>query len=234
MIKQTRTIALKTAVKLFFSLILVAAIALPAQAQAVKRKSCKVKIKELEGEFDGYCLKGLAHGEGVAKGEHTYKGEFKKGLPHGHGVYTYSEGSRYEGDFKNGMRHGKGKMFKIGQEPVFAQWKNDEMVRELFEEEHKIVISRNVTSIRARVQDTRKNRIEFYFNRGANVENVEIISQSGQLFQDNSLFRLEDVIFPEKIRMSYQVLNKIGGTRNDVLIDIEFTSPGNWRVDITH
>lgn len=232
--KQTQNHAMTSFFKLFFSLLLVAAVAIPAKAQPVKRKSCKVKIKELEGEYDGYCLKGLAQGEGVAKGEHTYKGEFKKGLPHGHGVYTYADDSRYEGDFKNGMRHGKGKMFKLGQEPVFGQWKNDELVRELYEEEHKIIIARNVTAIRARVQDTRKDRIEFYFNRGANVQNVDIVSQSGQLFQDNSLFRLEDVIFPEKIRMTYQVLNKLGGNTNDVLIDIEFTSPGNWRVDITH
>jgi hypothetical protein len=232
--KQTRNHAFTTFFKILFSFFLIGAITLPAQAQPVKRKSCKVKIKELEGEFDGYCLKGLAHGEGMAKGEHTYKGEFKKGLPHGTGVYTYTEGSRYEGEFKNGMRHGKGKMFKMGQEPVYGQWKNDEMIRELFEEDYKVIIQRNVTAIRARVQDTRKNRIEFFFNRGANIEQMDIVSQSGQLFQDNNLFRLEDVIFPEKIRMNYKVWDKLMSTQSDVLIDIEFTSPGNWRLDITH
>lgn len=232
--KQTRNHVLKPFLKIVLSLFLIGALAIPAQAQPVKRKSCKVKIKELEGEFDGYCLKGLAQGEGYAKGEHTYKGEFKKGLPHGHGVYTYSDGSHYEGDFKNGLRHGKGKMFKMGQDPVYGQWKNDEMIRELFEEDYKIIIQRNVTTIRARVQDTRKNRIEFFFSRNANIEQVDIVSQSGQLFQDRNLFRLEDVIFPEKIRMSYKVWNKLMSNQNDVLIDIEFTSPGNWRVDITH
>jgi hypothetical protein len=71
-------------------------------------------------------------------------------------------------------------------------------------------------------------------NGGANVEDVEIVSQSGQFFQDHRVFRLEDVIFPEKIRMTYKVWNKLMSDQNDVLIDIEFTSPGNWRVDIGH
>jgi hypothetical protein len=232
--KQTRNHAFKTFFKILLSFSLIAAIALPAEAQPVKRKSCKVKIKELQGEYDGYCLKGLAQGEGIAKGEHTYKGEFKKGLPHGHGTYTYSNGSWYEGDFKNGMRNGKGKMYEAGKDPVYGQWKNDELIRQLFEEEYKVVIFRNVTAIRARVQDTRKNRIEFFFNRGANIEGMEIVCQSGQLFQDNNLFRIEDVIFPEKVRMNYKVWDKLMSTQSDVLIDIEFTSPGNWRVDITH
>lgn len=232
--KQTGNHALKTFIRLSVGFFLVLAIALPSQAQPTKRKSCKVKVKELTGEFDGYCLKGLAHGEGYAVGEHSYKGEFKKGLPHGHGTYTYTDGSRYEGEFKNGMRNGKGKMFKAGQDPVYGQWKDDELVRELLEQEYKVVIFRNVTTIRARVQDARKNRIEFFFNRGANIENMEIVSQSGLLFQDNNLFRLEDVIFPEKVRMNYKVWDKLMSTQSDVLIDIEFTSPGNWRVDITH
>lgn len=218
----------------FLVLIMVTAVVFTAEAQPVKKKSCKVKIKELEGEYDGYCLKGLAQGEGTAKGIHTYKGEFKKGLPHGHGTYTYSEGNWYEGEFKDGLRNGKGKMYKLGEDPVYAIWKNDEIVRELYEEEHKIVLFRNVTTVRCRVQDTRNNRIEFYLNGGANVEDVEIVSQSGQFFQDRRVFRLEDVIFPEKIRMTYKVWNKLMSNQNDVLIDIEFTSPGNWRVDIAH
>jgi len=232
--KQNRNLALTPLLHWSLTFFLFLAFTLPMEAQAVKRKSCKVKIKELQGEYDGYCLKGLAHGEGVAKGEHTYKGEFKKGLPHGTGVYTYSDGSRYEGEFKKGMRHGEGKMFKLGQEPVFAVWKKDEKVREIYEEEHTVKLTRNVTNVRCRVLDTRKNRVEFFINRGANIENVEIISQTGQFFQDSRILRVEDVIFPEKMRISYQVWNKMMTTKDDVLIDIEFESPGNWRVDITH
>ncbi len=228
--KQTQHYALK----LFFCLGLVFSFSVYSQAQPVKKKNCKVKIKELEGEYDGYCLKGLAHGEGVAEGEHTYKGEFKKGLPHGHGTYSYSDGSRYEGEFKNGQRNGKGKMYKLGQKPLYALWKNDAMQRELYEQEHKVVIARNVNSVRCRVQDTRKNRIEYHMGGDANIEEVDIVAQSGLVFQDGRIIRLEDVIFPEKVRMTYKSWNKMMTRQNQVIIDIQFESPGNWRVDVTN
>lgn len=37
----------------------------------------------------------------------SYKGGFKSGVPHGHGVYTWKDGQRYEGDFLNGNFHGQ-------------------------------------------------------------------------------------------------------------------------------
>jgi 1-phosphatidylinositol-4-phosphate 5-kinase len=33
-----------------------------------------------------------------------------KGKPHGHGKYSWSDGSVYEGEFKKGMRFGYGKL----------------------------------------------------------------------------------------------------------------------------
>ena len=38
----------------------------------------------------------------------TYVGIFKKGLPHGKGTFTYSDGATYVGEFKNGKEHGVG------------------------------------------------------------------------------------------------------------------------------
>ena len=38
----------------------------------------------------------------------TYVGIFKKGLPHGKGTFTYSDGATYAGEFKNGKEHGVG------------------------------------------------------------------------------------------------------------------------------
>ncbi len=232
--KQTRLHAFRQMIRFFFLLLLIAAWMPLVQAQPVKSKSCKVKIKELQGEYDGYCLKGLAQGEGKASGEHAYEGEFSKGYPHGTGVYTYSDGSYYEGEFKNGMRHGKGKMFKMGQEPVYAIWKKDAMVREIFEEKHKVVVFRNTATVRARVRDTRKDRIEFVVNNSVNISDIEIVNETGQIFIDGRLMRVEDVIFPEKIRLSYKAWNKMMTEQNDVIIDFEFESPGNWRVDISH
>jgi hypothetical protein len=69
---------------------------------------CKVMVPELQGQYNGECKKGLADGEGSAKGTDTYTGTFRKGYPHGYGVYFYSDGSSYIGTFKKGLRDGYG------------------------------------------------------------------------------------------------------------------------------
>lgn len=75
---------------------------------AFAQNDCKVLVQELQGQYNGECKKGLAHGEGSAQGEEKYVGNFKKGLPHGFGVYFYKNGSNYVGSFKKGVRDGYG------------------------------------------------------------------------------------------------------------------------------
>ena len=41
-----------------------------------------------------------------------YKGNWKEGNKHGHGVEKYNEGSRFEGDWVNGEKHGHGTLTK--------------------------------------------------------------------------------------------------------------------------
>ena len=69
---------------------------------------CKVLVENLKGQYNGDCKKGLANGDGSAKGIDTYVGEFKKGNPHGFGVYTFENGSNYIGNFKKGKMDGYG------------------------------------------------------------------------------------------------------------------------------
>jgi hypothetical protein len=75
---------------------------------AFAQNECKVLVPELQGQYKGECKKGLADGEGSAQGEEKYVGNFKKGLPHGFGVYFYKNGSNYVGSFKKGVRDGYG------------------------------------------------------------------------------------------------------------------------------
>ncbi len=78
-----------------------------ASAQA----DCKVKLEAINQSYKGPCKKGYAHGQGEAKGNaDTYTGNFKKGLPHGLGVYTWGNGNVYTGNFSKGKMHGKGKL----------------------------------------------------------------------------------------------------------------------------
>jgi hypothetical protein len=77
---------------------------------AVAQNDCKVLLDSIAGKYEGGCKKGLADGMGTAKGIDTYAGEFKKGLPHGTGKYTWANGNTYNGGFKNGLKEGKGEM----------------------------------------------------------------------------------------------------------------------------
>lgn len=82
------------------------------------QESCRVRLPDLAGSYDGECRRGKAHGQGKAIGRDTYEGEFAKGLPHGHGTYTWATGDYYEGEFVKGAKEGEGKM-------VFAPVKAD-------------------------------------------------------------------------------------------------------------
>jgi len=69
------------------------------------------------GEFiryKGSCKDGLAHGQGLVKWyaagklQSVYKGAYRGGKMHGHGVLVFPDGSRYEGTFLRGQRSGHG------------------------------------------------------------------------------------------------------------------------------
>lgn len=69
---------------------------------------CKVLLSALEGKYTGECKKGLADGNGDARGLHHYTGAFKKGLPNGKGIYYYSDSLYHSGKFQDGIKEGKG------------------------------------------------------------------------------------------------------------------------------
>ena len=41
-----------------------------------------------------------------------YDGEFKDGMKHGRGEFTFNNGLRYVGDYENGIREGSGTIYK--------------------------------------------------------------------------------------------------------------------------
>uniref|UniRef100_A0A0E0BDW0 Peptidase C14 caspase domain-containing protein n=1 Tax=Oryza glumipatula TaxID=40148 RepID=A0A0E0BDW0_9ORYZ len=78
----------------------------------------------IDGKYDGYGVEtwargsryrgqyrqGLRHGHGVYRfytGD-VYAGEWSNGQSHGYGVHTCEDGSRYIGEFKRGVKHGLG------------------------------------------------------------------------------------------------------------------------------
>ena len=77
---------------------------------SVYSQECTVDAEALKGSYTGECKKGKANGTGKAVGTDTYEGEFKSGLPHGEGTYTWSNGDSFTGKFEKGLKQGQGTM----------------------------------------------------------------------------------------------------------------------------
>ncbi len=67
-----------------------------------------IRGSEYQGEFDLSTQK--AHGQGESQGLHRYKGGFKQGLKHGHGIYTWADGTQWEGEFRHDLALGIGEL----------------------------------------------------------------------------------------------------------------------------
>lgn len=82
----------------------------------VNPQQCKVVDAELQGSYAGPCVDGLADGIGGAVGSAEYRGGFKRGRKHGHGVKTWPNGDRYEGEFVDERKQGFG-IYVFGRGP---------------------------------------------------------------------------------------------------------------------
>lgn len=80
-----------------------------AAAAAQPIPACKVLDPELQGRYDGGCVKGLADGNGEASGIARFSGSFKAGKKHGTGTKVWpATGDRYEGSFAEDRKEGNG------------------------------------------------------------------------------------------------------------------------------
>lgn len=79
----------------------------PSEAQR-----CEVRDFQLQGRYEGPCLKGRAHGLGkvtpTAPDQGSYEGEFRFGFNHGQGRKVFPNGDVYEGQWVDGLRSGSG------------------------------------------------------------------------------------------------------------------------------
>jgi len=128
---------------------------------AFSQDDCKVLLDAIAGSYEGGCKKGLAEGQGTAKGEDTYTGDFKKGLPNGVGTYTWANGDVYEGEFKKGVKEGEGKMWVVladGQKKEqVGFWANDKYIGVNKDPYEIVTRSPNVLSIRINETENSSN-----------------------------------------------------------------------------
>ena len=81
-----------------------------------------------DGKYSGELEKGKPFGIGTAAWPHqghTYVGEWRNGVMHGHGTATYLNGDRYDGEWVNGKRSGLGRYAHGSGDIYEGLWSNE-------------------------------------------------------------------------------------------------------------
>jgi len=215
---------------------------LPLLAQVeespLRKRNCRIPLESISVDFWGECKNGMAHGNGIAQGEDRYEGVFKKGLPNGEGKYIWANGDYYIGDFRKGMKDGKGKLIKSTASPEdiaakpMGLWSNDEFVMDLVEAEYNIILQRNVIRVEPRLIKPEKKFIKVRLREGTFPDNAEINTLSGDVRNLGSYITIEEPIFPYKMYLTFQHFNKFNSSSQQVILDLELVTPGEWDVFI--
>jgi hypothetical protein len=198
---------------------------------------CKVLVPALDGDYDGKCKNGLAHGKGVARGIDTYTGTFRKGIPHGKGKYEWSTGEFYEGDWRNGLREGEGVyVFKINERDttLAGLWEQDKYMGPK-PEKPKIMQKYNIDRVTFyRQGDGGKVELEFYLAGAVNgsIENLSLVGSSGSEFSMGRTVGFQNVEFPFECKVIYRSFNTLMTVQRDCSLELKIFQPGSWQVKI--
>lgn len=194
-------------------------------------QDCKVLLDNIKGTYEGDCKKGVANGKGTATGADTYIGEFKKGLPHGFGKYTWENGDVYEGEWTKGQMDGKGKMAyaspDVTNKIVSGYWSKGDYIGE-YSKPYKVWDkSPYVTSVRADKSGP-ENEIKVAVNvKGKAARNAVIQVEPtkgffGRVIPEANFVRIDKVQYPFRAVLTYE------GEK----IDIEIQQPGSWLITL--
>jgi len=206
-----------------------------------KTADCKVLMPEISGDYYGYCKNGLAHGEGKAEGYETYTGNFKKGYPHGEGVYKYKNGNKYKGDFKKGDRSGKGFLIKKSESGsdsiVKGVWKNDTLAQKAKKKEYQVLRTLNIDFYRFQKLG-KGNEVNIDIKRilrsSRRVRNVQVSHSSGFLNQNGRQIRITEANYPLECRVYFLGPNITYKLLTEYEIKFVIKNKGRWDVDITY
>jgi len=213
--------------------------------------NCKVLVKNLQGQYNGDCKKGLAHGQGAAKGIDRYVGSFRKGYPNGFGVYTYQDSSTFIGNFKRGVKNGYGllnivtKSGKIRQK--YGLWMADSLIipndsRALF----KVNLSKGINVVDPKLTSdvTIKNQVWINFQQNGVPDKSVVIEDAtisnGEKMDTkkrslNTLVAFDNIEkFPVTVHLKYQIDKPDKLVPVDCILDIVLFSAGRWEINLNH
>ena len=191
-------------------------------------QDCKVLLKTINETYHGDCKKGKAHGNGVATGLDSYKGEFKKGYPEGLGTYTWQNGNVFKGSFKNGKKEGKGTLIYKADSTLVGFWKKDNYIGVYEKPYKKNYNTQNITgySIKQIQQNIQSIRV-FVKEDDKNVKdpNIKIVLLGGNYQTETpsrDYFEIKNVAFPIKAKVYY----------NQEYVEFEIFNSGLWEVKL--
>jgi len=194
----------------------------------VKAQDCKVKLEAISGTYEGGCKKKLADGVGVAKGKDTYEGEFKKGFPHGKGIYTWENEDVFEGIFVKGEMEGEGKFTaKENGEVVTGFWNDGEYIGK--EKDPFKVLSRGskTKSVKGRRISGDKNQIDVVFqDQGKRISTKSITLRK---IDGNFANILQNGFKKEIQQVNYPFRGMITGPSS---FEFKISQPGHWELTV--
>jgi hypothetical protein len=204
---------------------------------AAQEKSCVVKHPAISGTYSGDCKDGFADGRGVAEGTDKYFGQFRNGMPHGKGTYTWADGSYYIGHFQYGLKDGKGKLVRKDS-TLNGYWKADRYVGEKLVPPYQITRSVSITRSTFKKISGSNNQIRIRFIRGG-VENIDIIDfslahDSGEQFRLGQSYGIQNSQFPLGVIVRFRAWNYFHSAQFEANFEFTINEPANWEVNVSY
>lgn len=199
------------------------------------QETCTVKVKNLQGQYEGECRKGYANGKGSAKGIDTYEGGFKSGYPNGNGQYIWANGDVYVGNWKMGARDGKGKFSYTKDEENKVDegiWDNNIYLGEKLLPP-KVIEKINIDSdyFFDRLSNGDKITISFTQNGNPIIPlDLYLIHTCGSEFKEGYNVGLINITFPFRCKIKFRSDNGI--VKEDCILDFEIPQQGDWTLNI--
>lgn len=199
------------------------------------QNSGKVLIPNISKSYEGELKKGLAHGNGEAKGIDTYSGQFKKGFPQGEGTYVWQNGDFYVGNWHKGQRNGEGEFHTKfeNRDTIYAGiWKKDKyMGRKTILPT--VTLKSSIDRYRfKRIGDGNLISIQFKQNGMTNtsITSLTIDGDSGVKVDKGNCYCYENFELPFKCIIRYNTESKLKRTNYEVRFEFEITQMGNWEL----
>ncbi|MCF7568275.1 hypothetical protein L3X37_07850 [Sabulilitoribacter arenilitoris] len=201
------------------------------------QEGCKVLLENISDTYKGECKKGVANGNGIAKGIDSFEGEFKKGYPHGNGTMTYANGSIYTGKWKKGKRDGNGVYTaKIDGQEIEQNgvWKGDKYIGKKKSQMYKVVTDMGVRNYKIRKVDDAVNQVTVEVKRNGERLRMPntLIGDSGNYRVDQNLGIFTGTNTPFEGSMNFTV-NNIGNPGTTIVnFNFIILEPGEWVVEV--